>query len=585
MSKILVIEDDAAVRSNLVQLLSAENFEAIGAEDGLSGLHLAIRETPDLILCDVMIPGLDGYGVLSEVRKDAATADTPFVFLTGRTEKADLRAGMDLGADDYLTKPFTMAELMKVIRIRLEKRMVQTQKYTARITAAEAEVRHLIRHDLVTDLPNRSLFEEQLSRAIKSAGEMDQSICVLLVGLDRIDRLASTLEGPEFDAVIFSVAGRLSNCLTGQREILARTDSDQFALAIRSNAHFQMEGAALEVHGCFARPFFVNGRELLITCSIGVGLYPFHGNDAQELAHHARAALSLARKHGGNKVQVFCADAVSRCAPQLALETELSHALARDEFELLYQPQVDIRTGIIVGAEALLRWNHSKNGVIPPAQFIPVAEDNGLIVPIGEWVFQQASRQARLWQQAAFPVRVCVNISARQFAQENFANRLIHVLQATNLTHGRLELEITESVVMQEPETALKIVNELRSAGIRLSIDDFGTGYSSFVHLRRFPFDTLKLDRTFVQSLSSDQKNVAITDAVVRMAHALDIQVIAEGVETTEQLKLLRSQQCDFMQGYLFSRPLKAVDFERMLRAQRHRFQEAQPRAVQSQIA
>ncbi|MBE9093723.1 EAL domain-containing response regulator [Tychonema sp. LEGE 07203] len=399
MKKILVIEDDRVIRENILKLLKAEGFEVTGEENGVQGLYTAVSNLPDVILCDVMMPELDGYGVLAALRSHPVTATVPFVFLTGKAERSEMRQGMELGADDYLTKPFTKAELVGAVSSRLKKQAALVKQ----------------QHNLPS--PSSELLQE-------AADKLEQ------------------------------------------------------------------------------------------------------------------------------------------------IETNLRAALEREEFQVYYQPQVNVQTGKIISAEALVRWVHPEKGLISPAEFIPDAEETGFIVQLGEWVLQTACRQIQVWQNAGFSLQqVAVNLSPAQFHQPDLCSRVAAILAEIGLSASSLELELTESLMVEDAKSAIATLQQLKDLGVSISIDDFGTGYSSLSYLTQYPFDVLKIDRCFISNITDGCTNAAIVKAIIEMAHSLCLEVIAEGVETEAEKDFLWRYECDAMQGYLFSPPVPAADFEKLLEA------------------
>ena len=397
MKKILVIEDEQIIRENILKLLKAEGFDVTGAENGTQGLNAAVSNLPDVIICDVMMPELDGYGVLMALRSNPVTATLPFVFLTGKAERSEMRQGMELGADDYLTKPFTKAELVGAISSRLKKQEAVAKQY---------------------------------------------------------------------------------NTLRSQSSALIQDPADKLE----------------------------------------------------------------------------------------QIKTSLCGALEREEFQVYYQPQVNVQTGKIMSAEALIRWLHPGKGLISPAQFIPSAEATGFIVELGEWVLQTACRQMQVWQNAGFSgLRVAVNLSARQFHQPDLSSRVAQILAEVGLEPSSLELELTESFMVEDATSAIATLQQLKNLGVSISIDDFGTGYSSLSYLAQYPFDTLKIDRCFISNITHGCTNAAIVKAIIEMAHSLCLEVVAEGVETEAEKDFLWRYKCDTMQGYFFSPPLPAADFKQLL--------------------
>ncbi|WGV26049.1 EAL domain-containing response regulator [Halotia branconii] len=401
MIKILVIEDEESVRENILDLLEAENFETVAAANGKIGVNLALSEIPDLILCDMMMPEIDGYGVITALRQEPLTATIPFIFLTAKSAKADFRQGMDMGADDYLTKPFTRAELLSAIMNRLE-RQATLKKYLSNQTITK------------TLSPKRQLLEISLHRVV---------------------------------------------------------NSQQFT----------------------------------------------------------------------------------------------------EQFEIYYQPVVNISSGKIIAAECLLRWHSPELGLVSPTEFIPLAESIGLIMPIDQWVLQSVCKQMKIWLDARISdLTLAVNLSVIEFNQPDFIQKIVKFLKINNLEPQYLEIELTESMIMQDITSAIATINKLQSLGVRIAIDDFGTGYSSLIYLKNLPVNTLKIDRYFIHNVDQDPQKSAITKALIEMAHNLNMQVIAEGVETEAELSFLRQKSCDAMQGFLFSHPLPAAEFEKFLWNKKH---------------
>jgi diguanylate cyclase (GGDEF)-like protein/PAS domain S-box-containing protein len=432
---------------------------------------------------------------------------------------------------------------------------------------AEARINYLAYHDTLTGLPNRIAFEEKLAGAVARAQDERESLAVMFLSLDRFKKFNDTLGHLIGDQLLRSVAERLSPLFQGEGDTLARFGSDEFSFlltGIRGAAAATQK--AREFQAILEAPFMVEGHELYVTSSLGVSLYPDDGHDAQELLKSAGAALYRAKQAGGSNYQFYTADMNERALQRLALENQLRWALERKEFRVHYQPQVSINTGQITGMEALVRWQHPTHGLISPADFIPLAEDTGLIAPIGEWVLRTACAQTREWQARGFEnLHVAVNLSPRQFQQPDLAMMVERTLHQTGLRPDSLELEVTESSVMKNAETAISTLRELKAMGIKIAVDDFGSGYSSLSYLKSLPIDVLKIDQSFIRDMTADPKDAAIVMAIIQLAHSLQLKVIAEGVEAEEQLHFLRLLRCDEMQGYLFCRPVAAADFEHVL--------------------
>lgn len=593
MKKILVIEDEELVRNNILEILDTVDFRVIGACNGGIGVQLAEEHLPDLILCDVMMPELDGYGVLEALRNNPVTATIPFIFLTAKGDKTDIRQGMNLGADDYLTKPFRRKELLGAIEARLIKHDALYQGYAReqnRTVApgpkVEPERPDSIYYDHLTNLPNQLLVREQFESLRDRTDQEGGWISILSIGLDRFKRINQTLGHAGGDRLLKEVARRLSQSVC-PGDILARLHTDQFAIVLASGSDNGdrptlsdprdsdsgstsnpiPEAIAQPILDRLTQPFCLQNREIFITASIGISIYPQDGEDVDQLMKNAGVAMSYAKQLGGNQSQSYTPTLQSESLDDLTLETSLRYAVERQELQLYYQPIVGLESGKIVGAEALVRWHHPQQGMISPVKFIPLAEQTGLIAPIGEWVLQTACHQTKSWQAEGLPpVRVAVNLSFRQFNQVDLSERLVRILDESGLDPSYLELELTESILVQNVELTIAKLNELKSMGVKISLDDFGTGYSSLSYLQQFPFDLLKIDRCFVQDINTNATNAALTNAIIQMAHSLNLKVIAEGVETREELAVLYENNCDNIQGYLFSRPVKAEEFKRMLK-------------------
>ena len=432
------------------------------------------------------------------------------------------------------------------------------------------KLNHLAYHDALTDLPNQVLFKDRLKQAIAYSRRTDQMHAVLLLNLDRFKTINDSLGYSAGDRLLQSVAQRLTSCVR-ESDTVARFGSDEFAILLTQISRAQdAANAARAIKEVLDQAFLYDDHELFISTSIGIGLYPTDDRDTSGLLKSASAALDRAKEEGGNNFQFYTAGGTTRSLKQLQLESNLRGALEREEFIVHYQPQVRIPDFHLVGMEALVRWRHPSLGMLYPSEFVPLAEDSGLIIALGDWVMRKGCAQNMEWQDKGLaPMRLSVNFSARQFQQPSFITTVAEILKETNLDPRWLELELTESSIMKEPEQAIEKLHELKLMGIRVAIDDFGTGYSSLNYLKRFPIDTLKIDKTFVSDVCKDPHDTAIVRAIITLGHALDLTVIAEGVETQEQLQYLSSLGCDVVQGFLFSKSLSAAAFEELLVEQR----------------
>ncbi len=432
---------------------------------------------------------------------------------------------------------------------------------------AESEIQQLINYDALTGLPNRSLLHDRLKRAIAQAARDQQLVGVLFIDLDRFKSINDTLGHPAGDTLLKTVASRLAACVR-ESDTLARLGSDEFVvILVGASSAEGITTVAKKILMLVSEPIYIDGQEIYTTASIGIAVYPMDGDDSYALLKHADFAMYQAKELERNNFQFFSREMNVKVLERMKLENSMRKALEREEFFLVFQPQVDVRSGRIAGMEALLRWQHPDLGLLTPDKFIPLAEETGFIIPMGEWVMQNACRQNKIWQQQGLPsVRVAVNLSAKQFGQYNLDEMIAATLMETGLDPKWLELEITESAIMKNAEQTAIILRKLKAMGISLAIDDFGTGYSSLAYLKHFPISRLKIDRSFVQDITTNTDDAAIAEIIIAMAQTLKLSVIAEGVETRAQMELLSFNNCVEMQGYLFSRPLPAEQFATLLR-------------------
>ena len=437
------------------------------------------------------------------------------------------------------------------------------------VSAARAmalQIVHSAQHDFLTGLPNRMLLNDRLSQAISLAPRHFKKVAILFLDLDGFKHINDSLGHPTGDKLLQSIGKRLVECVRGS-DTVSRQGGDEFVVLLSEVERSEDTAiTARRMLQAVAESHSIDQHELHVTTSIGVSVYPDDGLDAETLIKNADTAMYQAKENGRQSYQFFKPAMNVRAVERQAIEESLRRALDRNEFAVHYQPKVNLKTGAITGAEALLRWTHPARGLVPPAQFIPVAEDCGLILPIGRWVLREACQQARAWVDAGLPLNtMAVNISAMEFRNETFLQGIFSILQDTGLAPQFLELELTESVLMKHAEATESILRSLRARGVQLAVDDFGTGYSSLSYLRKFPIDALKIDQSFVRQITTSPDQTTIVTAVISMGRSLKLRVVAEGVETREELAFLQAHQCDEAQGYYFGRPMLAPEFARML--------------------
>ena len=436
---------------------------------------------------------------------------------------------------------------------------IEARKLAEQLQTAKADLDHLAHHDALTDLPNRILLQDRLSQAIDLARRQGKQLAVMFMDLDQFKHINDSLGHAVGDQLLQSVAHRLVGCVR-QSDTISRQGGDEFVLLLPQVEH--AEDAALsaqKVLVALAPLHHIDGHDLHISISIGISLYPGDGQDAETLIKSADIAMYHAKENGRNNYQFFAQSMNARAVQRQSVEASLRRALERQEFVLYYQPKINLHSGAIVGVEALIRWQHPERGLLLPAQFVPIAEDCGLIVPIGRWVLREACSQTQAWLQAGLPpITVAVNTSAVEFRAPDFLENIRSTLETTGLAPRYLELELTESVLMRDAEATNAMLHALSALGIKLAVDDFGTGYSSLSYLRQFPIDTLKIDQSFVNQITHNPDDATLVRAVISMGKSLKLCVIAEGVETAEQYAFLLALHCDEGQGYYFGRPMEA---------------------------
>jgi diguanylate cyclase (GGDEF)-like protein len=538
-------------RHRLAEWLGAQHQVVAPEAEGALGGHF------DLCILDG--PALDRVWAEAQARREAEQpVFLPFLLVTSREDLRVPTRPVWQNVDELIITPVEQVELQARVEVLLRARRISLE--------LKRRLAQLVNYDALTGLPNRTLLHDRLSQALAQAQRNRRVVGVVFLDLDHFKIINNTLGHATGDRLLKAVAERLAGCVC-QGDTVARPGGDEFTLMLPEVEDTQaVAGVAQRVLDTLAAPFELDGREVFVAASLGIALSPFDGDDAETLLKNADTATYQAKKHGRNNYQFYSAEMNVKAFERLALETSLRRALEREELLVHYQPQVDLSTGRVVGTEVLVRWQHPHLGLVSPTRFIPLAEETGLIAPIGEWVLRTACAQNKSWQQAGYaPLCVAVNLSVRQFKQANLVQTVERVIRETGLDPRYLELELTESIFMQNAKATIQTLRELKEMGVKLSIDDFGTGYSSLSYLQRFPIDALKIDQSFVRDITTDPSDAAIGQAIISMAHSLRLKVVAEGVETEEQLAFLQRDRCDQMQGYYFSRPLPVEAFTQLL--------------------
>jgi diguanylate cyclase (GGDEF)-like protein len=572
--QILLVEDSAGDARLLREMFSKEEPDSFELTHMLcmsdAMLHLA-KGGVDIALLDLGLPDAHGLDVVRRALEVAP--NVPVIVLTGLDDETLAAEAMKQGALDYLIKgQIESRALPRALRPAIERHRMQTEADQIKklqlqlkddfLNAARAtslEMSHSASHDVLTNLPNRVLFNDRLTQAISLAERQRKQLAVMFIDLDYFKKVNDSLGHGVGDKLLQSIAERLRASVR-RSDTIGRLGGDEFVVLLAQIEHAEDAAcSARKILRTLTAPYIIDNKNLDINVSIGVSTYPSDGQDAEGLINRADNALYDAKQSGRNNYQFFRHEMHERLAERQSLEADLRCALGRNEFLLHYQPMFNLQTGQITGVEALIRWVHPQRGLLYPAQFVPIAEECGLILSIGQWVLLEACKQARAWRDIGLGVMpVSVNVSAAEFGAKDFLSGVRAVLIATGVEPQNLELELTESVLMHDAEAAVVTMVKLKAMGVQIAIDDFGTGYSSFTYLRRFPSDALKLHHSFVQEIAADPRDAAIVSAMINVGKNLKQRIIAEGVETHAQLDFLQRHECGEGQGYYFSRPVVA---------------------------
>lgn len=562
--KILVIENDSGDLFYIKELLSEANLNSFGIESVVR-LEEARRylcdHSCDIVLLDLNLP--DSFGFETFATLQTEFPQIPIIVLTGNSDTELGLKAVQKGAQDFIAKNGLDVHLLtKSIRYAIERHRLFEE-----LVQARSQEHYRACHDVLTDLPNRLLFHDRLHQAARQARRTEEQLGLLFLDLDGFKLINDSLGHDVGDCLLQAVAKRLQSVVR-EGDTVARIGGDEFVILL---LNIQTDDAAAKVARkiitTIAEPFELAEHELSASVSIGISLYPNDSDDIDVLLKNADKAMYRAKHKGENSFHFFLPAKDPETAKRLKLENELRFAIEHDQLELYYQPQLDLNSGKIAGVEALVRWRHPELGMLPPAQFIPLAEETGLIVPLGDWVLWRGCQQYRHWRDSGFaPMRMAINLSTRQFMVMRLKETVKRAIEAAGMKPAHLVLEITESGAMQNVEYSVKTLSNLRELGVQIAMDDFGTGYASLNYLKRFPLDILKIDRSFIQGLHTSHTDWAIASAVVAMARRLNLRVLAEGVEHEEQLLYLRALKCDEFQGFLISKPLSTEDFTELLR-------------------
>ncbi|MBI4985962.1 MAG: GGDEF domain-containing response regulator [Rhodocyclales bacterium] len=563
--RMLVVEDSEDEAFLLYSELNARGVKLDWqrVDNGLD-LSAALAERDwDIIICDHNMPGFDSGAALQILKHSGK--DIPFIIYSGQISDQQAVLAMHEGVQDYIAKG-NYARLMPVIERELKNAAARTA-----VREADDRIQELAYYDGLSNLPNQSLFCARVTEWILDADKRGKPACgtVIYLDLDRFLRINTSFGYDTGSEILRQVAQRLAQRLPAEG-MLARLTGDAFGVFLPDLILADGLVASRQwFKEIFDQAFEKDGVELYITASVGIARLPDDGSEIYELLMNAETAMAYAKRLGGNGCQFYRRDMNANSGERVAMEADLRHAVERNELLLHYQPCIAAGSGRTVGMEALVRWQHPVRGLIPPDRFIPIADESGLIVDIGEWVLRRACEQGKVWQDQGYDFYLAVNVSAVQFGQPRLLEVVRRLLAETGFSPEALQLEITESVLMQDAESAIGMLRAFKGMGVRISVDDFGTGYSSLSYLKRFPIDILKIDKSFVRDLPEDEEDAAIVRAIIALAHSLRLTTVAEGVETAAQLEFLRSERCDRFQGYFLSHPIDVEAIGRRLAAER----------------
>ena len=594
--KILIVDDVPENLRLLSTTLTKQGYEVRRAKNGSMALMGARNHVPDLILLDINMPGLSGYQVCEQLKADQATRSIPIIFLSAQDDLEDKVKAFKLGGADFIGKPFQIEEVLARVGNQLalqaayaeirtfnEKLERRVQERTAQLESAnftlqqeisqrhqlEQKLRHDTLHDSLTGLPNRNLFMERTKKCLdETVNDPQAQFAILFIDLDRFKIINDSLGHLVGDEILIACAQRLNNCITPETT-LARLGGDEFTILLERIVDVQDAVLVAEkILEEFAKSFDVKNRSLTITASIGIVLANEKYRQEIDLLRDADTALYRAKELGKARYEIFDQQMYVQVMHRMELENELRQGILRGELVLYYQPIINLHNLKVSGFEALVRWQHPQRGFISPGEFIPLAEETGLIMPLGKWVMHEACKQLKIWQDKlpeADSLIMSINVTGDELCSPDFLNSLDQIIAQTQVKTSCLKLELTESVLIENSALILDVLAQIKARNIQLSIDDFGTGYSSLSYLPQFPVDNLKIDRSFVNDMDTSQQNIEIVKTIVTLAKALNMQVIAEGIETKSQLSSLQALGVEFAQGYLFSKPLTSVLSEKMI--------------------
>lgn len=549
---VLIADDDPAIRLVLRHTMEQDGYHVVEVGTGREAVEATVHMQPDLILMDAVMPELDGFQAITQIKNKPEFENLPILIITALDDDLSVAQAFDVGACDYITKPIKWS----VLRHRV-KRLLKASD-------AERKIRHMAYHDTLTGLPNRLLFNDRIEQAISRATRNKTRFALLFIDIDNFKVINDSMGHDAGDNLLTSLTLRIQQSLR-RTDTIARLGGDEFAI-ILENIHLPEDVILVtkSLLGNLGKPLEIHQREVYVGASIGISVFPDDGEDFGSLLKHADIAMYRAKETGRNTFQFYASEMSAAAMRRMELENSLRSAIELEQLVVFYQPKYDLKSREVLGMEALVRWDHPEKGIIPPDEFIPLAEETGLIVKLGEWVIKKSCHQLKIWQQAGFSIsNLSINVSPRQFHEQDLAGLFQSVLTETGLDAHHIEIELTESTLVQNQLNAREVLRQLHAMGLRIAMDDFGTGYASLSYLKDFPIHTVKVDKSFIWGIPTDKQNMAIVRAIIGLTAEMSLSVIAEGVETEEQIEFLKDIGCLQGQGYFWSKPVSAMEFER----------------------
>ncbi|MDI7743798.1 EAL domain-containing protein [Lysinibacillus fusiformis] len=562
---ILLVDDRPENLLALEAIIERDEYNLIKAYSGEEALKYLLKYDFAVILLDVQMPGLDGFSTAKIIKAREKTKNIPILFITANNlDSEHIFMGYSVGAIDYILKPFDPLILKSKVE-RFVELYVLNQKIIVQSEILEEKnkmIEHIAYHDGLTNLPNRRMFHDVMIQNLQNAKAKNETLGLMYLDLDRFKSVNDSLGHLMGDRLLQQVSKRLLSVMR-DKDFVARLGGDEFVIVLSNSDREQCLEIAEMLLNSFKTPFHIDSFEFYITTCIGLSIFPYDGEESNTLMRNADAALYRAKEQGKNEYKVYHSGMNIESYRKFLMQNELRKAIELDQFTLVYQPRIDLMTEKVVNAEALIRWNHPNWGVVKPDVFIPIAEESNLIFEIDKWVLKKVCEQINSWKKSPLqPFKVSVNFSAQHFLQRNLIKQIKEILDDFKVDPLMLEFEITETALLQNEEIVKQTLQQIKDLNIRISLDDYGTGYSSINYLREFPFDTIKIDRSYIQEITKKEKNSRIiVESIITLIKKLGIHVVAEGVETDEQLNFLKTLQCNEVQGYIFSRPLSPDDF------------------------